>query len=130
MAAPPNLCSAQKLVEQYPNIPCTGYLNESVPSGDYGMWNVDITHSKCLQSLSDTLVEALSSYITPNQTIPDWVLQLPEPLRSEKIGWYLHPHYNSPKQLSSKNMDRPMSFLNFNRSTYNFVDRHAKAFLV
>ena len=36
--------------------------------------------------MSDMVVNALVQYIVPNQPVPDWVWQLPEPIRSQKIG--------------------------------------------
>lgn len=56
------------------------------------MW--DVVVSPCLQQWSDLLVKRISQYIVPNQPIPDWVLGLPEPLRSEKIS--MIKKYGSP----------------------------------
>ena len=44
------------------------------------------SHFPALQMLSDTIVQHTSRYIKPNQTIPEWVYNLPEPSRSKKIA--------------------------------------------
>jgi hypothetical protein len=59
--------------------------------------------SQCLQDMSNEIVQATYLYITPNQTIPSWVYDLPEPLRSQKIG---------------------MIILFFKKMTVYFVDYH------
>jgi len=56
------------------------------------MWDVEV--SPCMQKWSDELVDELYHYIVPNQQIPDWVLALPEPSRSEKIA--MIKKYGSP----------------------------------
>ena len=56
------------------------------------MWDVHVT--PCLQKLSDILTTVLSNYIVPDQPIPDWVLELPEPVRSQKIA--MIRKYGSP----------------------------------
>ncbi|KAM9973296.1 hypothetical protein ACTFIR_012672 [Dictyostelium discoideum] len=61
-------------------------------SAQYGMWSVQ--NNQCLQYLSDLVVNNTFQYITPNQTIPDWVYSLPEPLRDEKIA--MIKKYGSP----------------------------------
>jgi hypothetical protein len=60
------------------------------------MWDVNVI--PCLQEMSNSMVAALYRFITPNQPIPDWVLQLPEPMRSEKIT--LIKTYGSPNVFS------------------------------
>jgi hypothetical protein len=60
------------------------YLISIGSLGAYALWNAEIR--SCLQRMSDALVTALWQYIVPNQPVPDWVYQLPEPLRSQKIG--------------------------------------------
>lgn len=71
---------------------CAIHLEKVTIQGDYAMWDVKVT--PCLQKWSDLLVKALSQFIVPNQPIPDWVLQLPEPMRSEKIEYI--QKYGSP----------------------------------
>eukprot|EP01122_Echinamoeba_exundans_P014530 TRINITY_DN6606_c0_g1_i1.p1 TRINITY_DN6606_c0_g1~~TRINITY_DN6606_c0_g1_i1.p1 ORF type:complete len:230 (+),score=13.38 TRINITY_DN6606_c0_g1_i1:52-741(+) len=84
------ILSSSSIVANY--VPCLMTTSNWVVSGDYGMWNVNT--SSCLQQLSNQIVEATHQFITPNQTIPGWVLSLPEPLRSEKIA--LIQKYGSP----------------------------------
>ncbi len=62
-------------------------------TGTYALWNAKNEKGSCIQLMSDTIVNALVKYIVPNQPIPDWVLQLPEPLRSEKIGTDLNNRF-------------------------------------
>ncbi|EGC28475.1 hypothetical protein DICPUDRAFT_160097 [Dictyostelium purpureum] len=71
---------------------CLVGMTTILVSGQYGMWEVQ--NSPCLQFLSDLIVNNTYQYITPNQTIPDWVYQLPEPLRDEKIA--MIKKYGSP----------------------------------
>jgi len=75
---------------------CLVNLNFINVTGQYGMWNVEL--NQCLQSLSDIIVNNTYQFITPNQTIPDWVYSLPEPLRSEKIA--MIQKYGSPNVFS------------------------------
>lgn len=77
---------------QQPGEACPIHLTTVTVQGEYAMWDVEVT--PCLQSLSNTFVSALRPYITPNQPIPDWVLTLPEPLRTEKIN--MIKRYGSP----------------------------------
>jgi hypothetical protein len=48
------------------------------------MWNS--INTPCLQNMSNAIVNATYQWITPNQSIPSWIYNLPEPERSEKIG--------------------------------------------
>ena len=63
--------------------PCTITVTDAYPAGTYAMLNVSLT--PCLQSYSDAVVDAIHSFSQPNQTVPGWVLSMPEPARSEKI---------------------------------------------
>lgn len=74
------------------NANCSIQLQNITIQGDYGMWDVKLT--ACLQRWSDNLVSALQTYIVPNQPIPDWVLTLPEPIRTKKIDYI--KRYGSP----------------------------------
>lgn len=60
----------------------------------YAMWPVEI--SDCIQGMSDIIVEKLSSYITfeARNQIPDWVNELPHPLKDQKIN--MIKKYGSP----------------------------------
>eukprot|EP00559_Dactyliosolen_fragilissimus_P009627 CAMPEP_0184867770 /NCGR_PEP_ID=MMETSP0580-20130426/27648_1 /TAXON_ID=1118495 /ORGANISM="Dactyliosolen fragilissimus" /LENGTH=322 /DNA_ID=CAMNT_0027368221 /DNA_START=25 /DNA_END=993 /DNA_ORIENTATION=- len=87
-------------------------VNMDVPlvNGAYAMWNVllssDHSSSKiqslqniinatsCLQRLSDSIVNNTYTFYSKNDTLPDWVHNLPEPERSRKIR--LFELYGSP----------------------------------
>eukprot|EP01133_Synstelium_polycarpum_P007285 gene7285-8467_t len=60
------------------------------------MWNIQL--NECLQYMSDLVVNTTYQYIIPNQPIPDWVNELPEPLRDEKIA--MIQKYGSPNCFS------------------------------
>ena len=62
---------------------CMITVTDAYPAGSYAMLNVSLT--PCLQSYSDAVVNAIHSFSQPNQTVPGWVLSMPEPERSEKI---------------------------------------------
>mmetsp|Transcript_12765 Transcript_12765/g.23942 ORF Transcript_12765/g.23942 Transcript_12765/m.23942 type:complete len:289 (-) Transcript_12765:132-998(-) len=63
--------------------------------GPYSMYHISKTY--LLQHVSDTIVMNTNSFIIPNQTIPGWVHNLPEPERSKKVD-YVH-QYGSPNVL-------------------------------
>lgn len=73
-------------------ISCPVQLQGITIQGAYAMWDVEV--SPCMQKWSDLLVDALHAYIVPDQPIPDWVLALPEPMKSEKIA--MIKKYGSP----------------------------------
>eukprot|EP01102_Stenamoeba_stenopodia_P001180 TRINITY_DN11025_c0_g1_i1.p1 TRINITY_DN11025_c0_g1~~TRINITY_DN11025_c0_g1_i1.p1 ORF type:complete len:255 (-),score=48.40 TRINITY_DN11025_c0_g1_i1:122-886(-) len=75
---------------------CGITLTNTTVQGAYGMWNVNNT--ACLQRMSDLVVNSTYMYIVPNQTVPSWVYQLPEPERSEKIAYV--QKYGSPNVFS------------------------------
>jgi hypothetical protein len=75
---------------------CPIHLTSITIQGSYAMWDVEVT--ECLQELSNNVVELLHADIVPNQPIPDWVLALPEPMRSEKIN--MIKQYGSPNVFS------------------------------
>ncbi|EGG15377.1 hypothetical protein DFA_10211 [Cavenderia fasciculata] len=75
---------------------CEILLNQIVVQGQYAMWYVE--NNDCLQYMSDLVVNTTYQYIVPNQPIPDWVLQLPEPLRTLKID--MIEKYGSPNVFS------------------------------
>jgi len=56
-------------------------------SSEYLMWNV--TKSIDLQTLSDLTITISKDYIASNQTVPDWVYNLPEEHKKLKI-LYIH----------------------------------------
>eukprot|EP00698_Gefionella_okellyi_P025461 TRINITY_DN933_c0_g1_i2.p3 TRINITY_DN933_c0_g1~~TRINITY_DN933_c0_g1_i2.p3 ORF type:complete len:120 (-),score=28.59 TRINITY_DN933_c0_g1_i2:213-572(-) len=60
------------------------------------MWNSSVP--ACLQFMSDALVNETFLFAVPNQPIPPWVLQLPEPERSLKIA--MIKRYGSPNVFS------------------------------
>ena len=69
--------------------------SDPIVNGPYAMYSIlTSTTSPALQSLSDTIVQHTSQYIKPNQTIPEWVYNLPEPSRSRKIDYV--DKYGSP----------------------------------
>ena len=63
-------------------------------SGTYGM--LSTSNTKCLQGLSNKLVEKLSKYLTneAKSTIPEWIYTLPIETQQEKIK--LINEYGSP----------------------------------
>lgn len=65
-------------------------------SGQYAMWEVET--SKCLQFLSDSVVNATAQFAVKNQSVPSWVYSVPEPIRSEKIRFVRE--YGSPNVFS------------------------------
>jgi len=84
-------------------------LQSVVVSGCYAMWQVQ--PNACLQHISDAVVNATFSYATPNQTIPDWVKQLPEPLRSEKEEMVRR----SPSKSACRRVDFHLASLNMKK---------------
>jgi len=71
LEAPPSLCEDDPVV-----------LGALEVSGCYAMW--EVVNSPCLQAMSDRVVNATYRLAVPNQTVPDWVEDLPEPTKSEK----------------------------------------------
>jgi hypothetical protein len=63
--------------------------------GPYSMYHISKTYF--LQHLSDTIVMNSNPFIIPNQTVPDWVHNLPEPERSKKMDYVRR--YGSPNVL-------------------------------
>jgi hypothetical protein len=90
----------QTVMNLLPNLPinCPIMMQNVTVQGGYALWNAENDKGSCIQTMSDTIVSALAQYIVPNQRIPSWVLQLPEPLRSEKIA--MIKKYGSPNVLS------------------------------
>jgi hypothetical protein len=72
--------------------PCSITLSSPYAAGAYAMANV--TRSACLQEYSDLIVNATHQLSQPNQSVPSWVYNLPEPERREKIE--LVRRYGSP----------------------------------
>jgi 2'-5' RNA ligase len=65
---------------------------ELVINGAYAMYGIENT--AILKTLSDDIVLALYRYMEPDQVIPEWVYNLPEPTRSKKIRYV--QEYGSP----------------------------------
>ena len=78
------VAAVHEAVKTIPATPCIITTEKSQPSGTYLMWEVNTP--PCLQFYSDVIVNATTQFAVPNQTVPAWVLTLPEPLRSEKIA--------------------------------------------
>ena len=76
--------------------PCVTHTGDIFGMGNYAM--LAVKTSPCLQFLSDRIVNATYRYAQPNQPVPPWVLQLPEPQRSKKIR--LVKKYGSPNCFS------------------------------
>eukprot|EP00735_Rhodelphis_limneticus_P007919 TRINITY_DN2062_c0_g1::TRINITY_DN2062_c0_g1_i1::g.21837::m.21837 TRINITY_DN2062_c0_g1::TRINITY_DN2062_c0_g1_i1::g.21837 ORF type:complete len:241 (-),score=25.24,DUF1045/PF06299.7/3.9e-06,2_5_RNA_ligase2/PF13563.1/6.8e-06 TRINITY_DN2062_c0_g1_i1:71-754(-) len=73
--------------------PCTMSMpSKPYTSNDWAFW--DITKDECLQQLSDAVVLGISDLRNPNQTVPSWVRNLPEPERTIKTK--LFNEYGSP----------------------------------
>ena len=62
---------------------CQISLGSVYAAGGFAMMNV--SNSDCLQVYSDVLVTATHRFAQPGQPAPAWVLELPEPERSEKL---------------------------------------------
>jgi hypothetical protein len=77
-------------------LPCPLTLTHAVASGDYLMWNV--ANDACLQKMSNMVVLAAYQLRNTSASIPDWVLALPDPPRSEMVR--LFEEYGSPSVFS------------------------------
>ena len=64
-------------------MPCVSNVSSAAVTGNYSMLQVAI--SSCLQNMSDMVVKRTHHLALPNQTAPDWLLMMPEPLRSMKL---------------------------------------------
>ena len=62
----------------------------------FALWNVEL--SGCLQTLSDTVVQATYHLATPNQPIPAWINSLPPAEKAAKIA--MIRKYGSPNVFS------------------------------
>lgn len=62
---------------------CTVKVGRPFAAGNFAMLNVSL--SPCLRHTADAVVNATHQLAVPNQTVPSWVYQLPEPERSEKV---------------------------------------------
>ena len=89
-----NISELVQILETLSNnlIPCDIVLSNYSVNETYAFWQVE--NNKCLQLLSNSVVNATYKLASPNQPIPSWVYSLPEPLRSEKIN--LIQLYGSP----------------------------------
>ena len=76
--------------------PCRVKVGEPFAAGTYAMLNV--TLDDCLQRYSDLIVNSTYRLSAPNQTVPSWVRNLPEPERDEKI--HDIEEYGSPNVFS------------------------------
>jgi hypothetical protein len=81
----PHLLDAIREAAKTPafTMPCVSNLSSAAVIGNYSMLQVAI--SSCLQYMSDMVVERTHHLALPNQTAPQWLLMLPEPLRSMKM---------------------------------------------
>lgn len=70
-------------------------ISNVMVNGAYSMYQIENTSG--MQTLSDSIVQSTKEFITPNQTIPEWVYNLPEPMRSQKIAYV--KKYGSPNVL-------------------------------
>jgi len=81
--------------------PITYYSNDA-PSDTYYIINgaytmLPIAKNPCLQTLSDTILQYMKSYLRHPVVVPPWVAELPEPSRSSSI--YRCREYGSPNVL-------------------------------
>ena len=67
-------------------------MSKPVVSGQYFLWNAEVP--ECLQKISDAVTRTASMYRNKDQEVPEWVYNLPEPERSERIK--LVEKYGSP----------------------------------
>lgn len=72
-------------------------ISNVMVNGAYSMYQIENTNG--MQMLSDSIVQSTKEFITPNQTIPEWVYNLPEPMRSKKIAYV--KKYGSPNVLDA-----------------------------
>ena len=72
---------------------CTIEMKELYASGDYFMWRS--YNSRCLQRLSNRVVEFTSKYRSENYTIPEWVYGLEDEAERKKKIFYCE-HFGSP----------------------------------
>ena len=72
-------------------------ISNVMVNGAYSMYQIENTN--VMQMLSDSIVQSTKEFITPNQTIPEWVYNLPEPMRSKKIAYV--KKYGSPNVLDA-----------------------------
>jgi len=63
--------------------PCSTTMKPLRASGAFVMWDLEL--NTCLQSLSDLVVSQLQHLALQNQSVPQWVYELEEPARSQKI---------------------------------------------
>jgi len=71
---------------------CRVDFGKPFAQGSYYMWNTEVP--SCLQEITDNITNALAKYRNVNQEVPEWVYNLPEPGRSERIK-FVH-EYGSP----------------------------------
>jgi hypothetical protein len=97
-----NEISSINLTEIITRMECTLAFYSKNPSntfyiinGDYTM--LPIANTPCLQTLSDTILFAMKSYLRQPVVVPNWVADLPEPSRSASI--YRSREYGSPNVL-------------------------------
>jgi len=81
----PDLLAAVEDVAKSPLFltPCASKVSSAAAIGSYSMLPVAV--NDCLQNMSDLLVRSTHHLALSNQTIPAWILLLPEPERSMKM---------------------------------------------
>jgi hypothetical protein len=75
---------------------CFSNFSAAVVIGNYSMLPLNATD--CLRTMSDLVVERTYQFALDNQSIPKWVLLLPEPDRSLKLAMF--KQYASPNVFS------------------------------
>ena len=70
-------------------------IDDVMVNSAYAMYHVN--NNPSIHQISDTIVQLAKEFITPNQTVPEWVYNLPEPARSRKIEYVTK--YGSPNVL-------------------------------
>jgi len=71
---------------------CRIAFGDPFAQGEYFMWKTKVP--ACMQKLADNLTMELAKYRNPSQEVPDWVYELPEPERSNRIEFV--KKYGSP----------------------------------
>ena len=97
----PDLLAAVEDVAKSPLFltPCASKVSSAAAIGSYSMLPVAV--NDCLQNMSDLLVRRTHHLALSNQTIPAWILLLPEPERSMKMD--MLSRFGSPNVLSQFN---------------------------
>ena len=97
-----NDISSINLTEIITGMECTLTFYSKNPTNTYYIINGDYTmlpiaNTPCLQTLSDTILFSVKSYLRQPVVVPNWVAELPEPSRSASI--YRSREFGSPNVL-------------------------------